>query len=173
MLSCAAALYQCLEIKSYSKVEFYKSISSVGQELGYFPGLLTEKLLPHYGSIIGAIETLNKNTSFDEFMDLYKNKIKIEAISLLRGRTINGFTYFDEVQNNSKSEIKTIITRAGNDCKVVLSGDISQIDNSYLNFSNNALTHVIETFKGSRLAGVVKLTKGERSALATEASQIL
>lgn len=173
IISIAAALHQCIENKLYKKVEFYKSISSVGESLGFLPGNLLEKLEPHYGSIIGCIEALNPTTSFEEFMELYKNRIKIEAISLLRGRTINGFAYFDEVQNNSKNEIKTIITRAGHNSKIILAGDVLQIDASYLNAENNALTHVVETFKQSKLSGAIKLIKGERSPLATEASQIL
>lgn len=173
IISVSAALHQCIDTHQYKKVEFYKSISSVGESLGFLPGDLFEKLQPHYGSIIGCIEALNPSTSFEEFLDLYKNKVKIEAISLLRGKTINGFAFFDEVQNNSKNEIKTIITRAGHNSKIVLSGDIYQIDASYLNAENNALTHVIETFKLSKLSGTVKLIKGERSPLATEASQIL
>ncbi len=160
--------------KKYKRLECYKSIASVGADIGLLPGNVFEKLMPQYGSITGAIETLFGGIPFEEVINTTKGKIKLEAISLLRGRSIsNAFIYCDEIQNLTKSEIKTIVTRVGDNSKIVLVGDIEQIDNAYLSADNNALTHVIEAFKTSKLAGHVTLTKGERSNLATEAADLL
>jgi PhoH-like ATPase len=98
----------------------------------------------------------------------------MEAITYIRGRSIpNAIILIDEAQNLSKEEIKTILTRAGENTKVILTGDIEQIDNSSLDATSNGLTHVIEKFKNSDLAGHITFTVGERSRLASEAADIL
>jgi len=111
-------------------------------------------------------------TSLQMYMD--KGKIEIEALTYIRGRSIsNAYIIIDEAQNLTKHEIKTIITRIGEGSKIVLTGDIEQIDNIYVNETSNGLAHVVEKFKDQRLAGHVTFTKGERSELATLASKIL
>jgi len=106
------------------------------------------------------------------YMD--KGKIEIEALTYIRGRSIaNAFIIVDEAQNLTKHEIKTIITRIGDGTKLVLTGDIEQIDNVYVNETSNGLAHTIESFKEYGLAGHVAFTKGERSELATLASKVL
>ena len=103
-----------------------------------------------------------------------KGQIEFSPITYIRGRSIpNAIMFVDEVQNMSKDEIKTVLTRAGEGTKIILTGDIEQIDNNRLDASNNGLTYVIEKFKGSPLAGHVTLIDGERSRLATEAARIL
>lgn len=106
---------------------------------------------------------------------LFENgKIEVEAITFLRGRSIpNSFIIIDEAQNLTLHELKTIITRVGENTKIVLLGDIEQIDNPTLDIYTNGLTHVIEKFKDERIAGHITLIKGERSELATIASKIL
>jgi PhoH-like ATPase len=79
----------------------------------------------------------------------------------------------DEAQNLTPHEVKTIITRAGDGTKIILTGDPYQIDNPYIDSSNNGLTTVAERFKEHEIAGHVTLTKGERSALAELATQVL
>jgi PhoH-like ATPase len=76
-------------------------------------------------------------------------------------------------QNLTAQEIKTVITRMGEDSKIVITGDIEQIDNPYVDFADNGLTHVVERFKNHSIAGHITLRKGERSELATQASEIL
>lgn len=76
-------------------------------------------------------------------------------------------------QNVSKEDIKTILTRAGEGSKVIITGDVEQIDTKDLDATNNGLIYVIEKFKDSPLAGHITLTQGERSRLATEAAKIL
>ena len=103
-----------------------------------------------------------------------KGKIEIEALTYIRGRSIaNAFIVIDEAQNLTKHEIKTIITRIGEGTKIVLTGDIEQIDNVYVNETSNGLAHAVEKFKEFPIAGHVTFRKGERSELATLASKIL
>ena len=100
--------------------------------------------------------------------------IEIEALTYIRGRSIaNAFIVIDEAQNLTKHEIKTIITRMGEGSKIILTGDIEQIDNVYVNETSNGLAHAVEKFKEYPIAGHVTFTKGERSELATLASKVL
>ena len=98
----------------------------------------------------------------------------IEPLTYIRGRSIpNQFMIVDEAQNLTPHEVKTILTRAGEGTKIVFTGDPYQIDNPYVDASNNGLTTVVERFKGRALAGTITLLKGERSPLAELASNIL
>ena len=103
-----------------------------------------------------------------------KGLIEIEAITFIRGRSIpNAYVIIDEAQNLSMHELKTIITRVGDGTKIVLTGDIEQIDNVHVDTFTNGLTYAVEKFKEHSIAGHVSLIKGERSELATLASKIL
>ena len=109
-------------------------------------------------------------------LDIYMQKgtIEIEALTYIRGRSIsNAFIIIDEAQNLTTHELKTIITRVGEGTKIVLTGDVEQIDNVYTNETSNGLTYAIEKFKGSELVGHITFRKGERSELATLASKVL
>jgi PhoH-like ATPase len=100
--------------------------------------------------------------------------LQVEALTYIRGRSIPGqFIIIDEAQNLTKHEVKTILTRVGDGSKIVLMGDPEQIDHPYLDESNNGLTYVVEMFKDQKLAGHIKLEKGERSVLAQLAADIL
>ena len=115
---------------------------------------------------------MGDRTSLEMYME--KGKIEIEALTYIRGRSIaNAFVVIDEAQNLTKHEIKTIITRIGDGTKIILTGDIEQIDNIYVNETSNGLAHAIESFKQYPLSGHVTFTKGERSELATLASKVL
>ena len=103
-----------------------------------------------------------------------KGKIELEALTYIRGRSIaNAFIIIDEAQNLTKHEIKTIITRIGEGTKIVLTGDIEQIDNVYVNETSNGLAHAVEKFKAFDLAAHITLNKGERSRVATFAAKNL
>lgn len=109
-------------------------------------------------------------------LEMYTQKgaIEIEALTYIRGRSIaNAYMVIDEAQNLTMHEIKTIITRVGEGTKVVLTGDIEQIDNVYVDETSNGLVHAVEKFKLSPLAGHISLQKGERSKVATLAAKIL
>ena len=107
-------------------------------------------------------------------MYMEKGKIEIEALTYIRGRSIaNAFIIIDEAQNLTAHEIKTIMTRVGEGTKIVLTGDIEQIDNVYVNETSNGLAHCVEKFKEFPIAGHVTFTRGERSEVATLASKVL
>ena len=100
--------------------------------------------------------------------------MEIEALTYIRGRSIpNQYMIIDEAQNLTPHEIKTIVTRAGINTKLIFTGDPAQIDNPYLDASSNGLTYLVEKFKDAAIAGHVTLTQGERSELAEIASNIL
>jgi PhoH-like ATPase len=100
--------------------------------------------------------------------------VAIEPLTYIRGRSIpNQYIVVDEAQNLTPHEVKTIITRVGDNTKIVLTGDPYQIDNPYVDSTSNGLVHVVNKFKHERLAGHITLTKGERSALAELASNVL
>ncbi|MEZ4601718.1 MAG: PhoH family protein [Syntrophotaleaceae bacterium] len=100
--------------------------------------------------------------------------LEVEPLTYIRGRSIpRQFIIVDEAQNLTPHEVKTIITRAGEGTKVVLTGDPEQIDNPYVDASSNGLTYVVERFKNSPISGHITLRKGERSQLAEAASILL
>jgi PhoH-like ATPase len=100
--------------------------------------------------------------------------LQIEPLTYIRGRTIpQQFLIVDEAQNLTPHELKTILTRAGEGTKVVLTGDPEQIDNPYIDAASNGLTYVVERFKNDPLAGHITLSKGERSQLAERSTELL
>ena len=100
--------------------------------------------------------------------------IEVEAMTYIRGRSIsNAFIILDEAQNLTIHELKTIITRVGEGTKIVLTGDIQQIDNAYVDSTSNGLAYAVEKFKNYSISGHVTLNKGERSKLASLAAEIL
>ena len=120
------------------------------------------------------LQTLLGNNKSALEMYVESGKIEIEALTYIRGRSIsNAYIIIDEAQNLTKHEIKTIITRIGEGTKIILTGDIEQIDNVYVNETTNGLAHAVEKFKEYALAGLVTFKKGERSEVATLASKVL
>jgi PhoH-like ATPase len=101
-------------------------------------------------------------------------KITICPLAYIRGRSIsNAIFIIDEAQNLTPHEVKTIITRAGDNCKIILTGDVRQIDTPYLDERSNGLAYVIDRLRGQDLYAHVTLERGERSALANLANQHL
>jgi PhoH-like ATPase len=112
------------------------------------------------------------NRSYKELVDI--GVMEIEPLTYIRGRSIpRQYMIVDEAQNLTPHEVKTILTRAGEGTKIVLTGDPYQIDNPYVDASSNGLTYVVERFRGSQIAGHITLTKGERSELAELAANLL
>jgi PhoH-like ATPase len=180
MLALAAGLQKVVEENTYTKLLVSRPIFPLGRDLGYLPGDLEEKLNPWMQPIYDNVEFLmglskheRKNgRSYRELIDL--GFIEIEPLTYIRGRSIpNQFIIVDEAQNLTPHEVKTIITRVGEATKIVLTGDPYQIDNPYVDATSNGLTTIVEKFKGEGVAGHVTLSKGERSALAELASNLL
>lgn len=157
----------------YDRLIVSRPVQPLGKDIGFLPGTMHEKMLPWLMPIQDNLQYLigDKNA-----LQMYveKGKIEIEALTYIRGRSIaNAYVIIDEAQNLTKHEIKTIITRIGDGTKIVLTGDIEQIDNIYVNETSNGLAHAIESFKQHPIAGHVTFKKGERSELATLASKVL
>jgi PhoH-like ATPase len=180
MLALAAGMQKVVEEQLYSKLLVSRPIFPLGRDVGYLPGDIEQKLNPWMQPIydnveflMGLSKTERKNgRSYQELIDM--GFIEIEPLTYIRGRSIpNQFIIVDEAQNLTPHEVKTIITRVGEGTKVILTGDPYQIDNPYVDATSNGLTTVVEKFKGELVAGHVTLSKGERSALAELASNVL
>ena len=164
----------------YKSLVVCRPIQPVGKDIGFLPGTLQEKMEPWIAPIkdnLRYLITEGKKGNFnDEILQEYFDQgiIEVEAMAFIRGRSIaNAFIIIDEAQNLNLHELKTILTRVGENTKIVLTGDICQIDNMYLDSTSNGLAIAVEKFKQYSIAGHVTLTKGERSELATLAARVL
>lgn len=158
----------------YNKIVISRPVQPMGKDIGFLPGTMEEKMHPWLMPLQDNLQFIlgNDKATLEQYME--KGIIEIEALTYIRGRSIsNAFIIIDEAQNLSLHEVKTILTRIGENTKVVLTGDIEQIDNVYVDETSNGLVHAVENFKEYDLAGHITLQKGERSALATLASKIM
>lgn len=176
LMAILAGLEQVLgaEKGRYDRIIISRPIQTLGKDIGYLPGTLEEKMAPWMKPIFDNMQFIMGTDK--TMLEMYMNRgiIEIEALAYIRGRSIsNAFVIIDEAQNLTAHEVKTIITRIGENTKIVLTGDIEQIDNIYTNETSNGLTYAIEKLKHSHLTGHVTFKKGERSKLATEASKLL
>jgi PhoH-like ATPase len=177
LCAIAAGLQQTIGLREennhYSRLIVSRPVQPMGRDIGFLPGSMEEKMLPWLMPIQDNLKFLmGDKTSLEMYMQ--KGKIEIEALTYIRGRSIsNAFIIIDEAQNLTKHEVKTIITRIGDGTKIIITGDIEQIDNIYVNETSNGLAHAIESFKQYPIAGHVTFRKGERSELATLASKVL
>jgi PhoH-like ATPase len=180
LLAIAAGLQKTMEDGVYQKLLVSRPIFPLGRDIGYLPGSVEEKLNPWMQPIFDNVEYLmnlsrsekKQGRGYHELMDL--GILEIEPLTYIRGRSIpNQYIIVDEAQNLTPHEVKTIITRVGDGTKIVLTGDPYQIDNPYVDQTNNGLVHVVNRFRTERLAGHVTLSKGERSPLAELAANLL
>tara|TARA_B100000927_G_scaffold115825_1_gene93720 strand:+ start:764 stop:2098 length:1335 start_codon:yes stop_codon:yes gene_type:complete len=174
LCAIAAGLQQTLGVDSvYSRMIVSRPVQPLGKDIGFLPGTMQEKMLPWLMPIQDNLKFLmGDKTNLEMYVS--RGKIEIEALTYIRGRSISdAFIIIDEAQNLSRHEIKTIITRIGENTKIVLTGDIEQIDNIYVNETSNGLAHAVESFKDYKIAGHITFRKGERSELATLASKVL
>jgi PhoH-like ATPase len=181
LLAIAAGLYSVTETEHYSRLLVSRPVFPMGRDLGFLPGDVEEKLAPWMQPIYDNVDLLLRETSHStgkksrghqELKDL--GILEVEPLTYIRGRSIpNQIIIVDEAQNLTPHEIKTIITRAGEGTKIVLTGDPEQIDNPYVDASSNGLTYLVERFKNSPIGGHISLHKGERSELAEAASNLL
>ena len=174
LLAIAVGLEQVLEQRKYKKLVVSRPVQPLGKDIGYLPGTIEEKMRPWLMPIQDNIDFLMNGQKDNMNMFFEDGTIQIEALTYIRGRSIsNAFVIIDEAQNLTTHELKTIITRVGENTKVVLTGDVEQIDNVYLDATSNGLSYAVEKFKLHDLAGHVTLVKGERSKVATLASRVL
>lgn len=176
LLALAAGLLQTEDLNRYKKLLVARPIVPVGKDIGFLPGEKQEKLRPWMQPIFDNLEYLFNTKKPGELDAILAGmgSIEVEALTYIRGRSIpEQFIIIDEAQNLTKHEVKTILTRVGERSKIVLMGDPEQIDHPYLDEYNNGLTYVVERFKDQKLAGHIKLIKGERSMLAKLAADLL
>jgi len=180
LLAIAAGLAKVTEEAVYQKLLVSRPIFPLGRDIGYLPGDVEQKLNPWMQPIFDNVEfLLNLSRSdkkagrgYHELVDL--GIIDIEPLTYIRGRSIpNQYIIVDEAQNLTPHEVKTIITRVGDNTKIVLTGDPFQIDNPYVDSTNNGLVHVVNRFKAEKIAGHITMSKGERSQLAELATNLL
>lgn len=184
LLALAAGLSKTIDEGKYSRLLVSRPIMPMGKDIGYLPGSIEEKLNPYMQPIFDNIDFLFGTSAIgksprrgigrgcQELMD--QGLLSIEPLTYIRGRSIpHQFMIVDEAQNLSPHELKTIITRAGEGTKIVLTGDTMQIDSPYLDSFNNGLAVVVNSFKSADIAGHVTLVKGERSRLSELAISLM
>ncbi len=184
LLALAGGLESTVRFNRYDRILVSRPIIPMGNDLGYMPGDKDEKLAHWMQPIFDNLTYLmggGQSTNDDEesvrnkVEKLVKNNIvEMEALTYIRGRSIpRQYVIVDEAQNLTPHEVKTIISRAGEGTKMVLTGDPYQIDNPYLDSSSNGLTYAVERLKGLPLHGHMILQKSERSKLSAVAADYL
>lgn len=178
LLAIAAGLHLVLENKQYARVLVSRPVIPMGKDIGYLPGKKGEKLShwmqPLFDNLEYIISVYKKQNMKTIDQLLGNNSIEVEALTYMRGRSLaNQYIIIDEAQNLTPHEIKTIVSRAGHDTKIVLTGDPYQIDSPYLDSNSNGLSYLIESFKGQQMFGHISLDKTERSPLAELATELL
>mgnify|MGYP000221121914 FL=1 len=180
LLAIAAGLHKAADEGTYSRLLVSRPVFPLGRDLGFLPGDVEEKLAPWMQPIFDNVDLLlgmvdesgKRKRGYRELVEM--GLLEIEPLTYIRGRSIpKQFMIVDEAQNLTPHEIKTIITRAGEGTKIILTGDPYQIDNPYVDSSSNGLTYTVEKIKGQDIAAHVTLTKGERSPLAELAANLL
>jgi PhoH-like ATPase len=179
LLAVASGLKKAIDEQTYKKMLVARPIIPMGRDLGYLPGDLNEKMDPWLKPIFDNMEYLfgcNKEGANTESYKILIEQgfVAVEPLTYIRGRSLpNQYIIIDESQNLTSHEIKTILTRAGEGTKIVLTGDCYQIDNPYVDSSSNGLSKVVNAFRDEEIAGHITLLKGERSELADIASNVL
>jgi len=178
LLALAAGLKKVSDEGAYSRMLVSRPVIPLGKDIGYLPGAKEEKLSHWMQPLFDNLEyilSVHKRPNLKSIESIISNNmVEIEAITYIRGRSLpNLFIIIDEAQNLSPHEIKTIVSRAGENTKVVLTGDPYQIDSPYLDSNSNGLSYLVEAFKGQPVYGHVVLEHSERSKLAELAAELL
>ena len=150
------------------------------KDIGYLPGDVNSKLNPYMEPLWDNLKYIKslfseKDKEHKQLSEMVEQeKLVVCPLAFIRGRSLsNVFFIVDEAQNLTPHEVKTIITRAGENTKIIFTGDIHQIDTPYLDAQSNGLSYLIEKIKGQSLYAHITLEKGERSALANLANDLL
>lgn len=183
LMALAAGMHKTLNEERYDKLLVARPIMPMGRDIGYLPGSKDEKLSvwmqPIFDNMTYLLSTRGVGSQHAESKKpeariesyMASGQVVLEPLTYIRGRSIpNQFIIVDEAQNLTPHEVKTIVSRAGEGTKIILTGDIGQIDNPYLDSSSNGLSYMVERLKGHALVGHVTLAKSERSELASLAA---
>lgn len=177
LLALAAGLHEVLENKRFDQIIMTRAAVAVGDSIGFLPGTEEEKMAPWMGALMDNLEVLLQSRGDEKrrsVKELLNHHVKIKSLNFMRGRTFqNKWIIIDEAQNITSKQMKTLITRAGPNTKVLCLGNIGQIDTPYLTETTSGLTYVVEKFQRWEHAAHITLQTGERSRLAAYASDYL
>ncbi|MEK7322635.1 MAG: PhoH family protein [Pseudomonadota bacterium] len=178
LLTLAAGLAQVLDERRYQEIIMTRATVPMGEDIGFLPGTEEEKMVPWMGALMDNLEVLASNDGGSwgraATNDLLRNRIKIHSMNFMRGRTfLNKYVIIDEAQNLTSKQMKALITRAGPGTKMVVLGNVGQIDTPYLTETTSGLTYVVDRFKAWEHSGHITLRSGERSRLADYAAEAL
>lgn len=178
LLALACGLRKVFDEGTYSRILVSRPVVPLGRDIGYLPGTKEEKLYHWMQAIYDNLEFLCDSSGHEANETLRwvmeSKKIEMEAVTYIRGRSLpKMFIIVDEAQNLTPHEVKTIISRAGEGTKVILTGDPTQIDNPYLDKDSNGLTYTVGKFADHPIYGHIYLDKTERSELAALAAEVL
>jgi PhoH-like ATPase len=179
LMSLACGLQKSVEENVYRRLIICRPIVPVGKDIGFIPGTKEEKLSTWMGAIYDNLEFImdkrHQEDAMQKFEYLLQNeKIEIASVTHIRGRSLpKQYMIVDDAQNLTPHEIKTILSRAGEGTKVVVTGDPYQIDNPYLDIASNGLMYIVDRMKGQKLYGHLTFTKTERSALAGLVAELM
>jgi len=179
LMSLACGLQKAVDEHVHRRLIICRSVIPVGKDIGYLPGTKEEKLATWMGAIYDNLEFIMDRKHQDdaavkfEYL-LQQEKIEIASVTHIRGRSLpRQYMIVDDAQNLTPHEIKTILSRAGDGTKVVVTGDPYQIDNPYLDVASNGLTYIVDKFKGQKIYGHLTFTKTERSELAALVAELM
>jgi PhoH-like ATPase len=178
LLSLAGALEQR---RNYHQIYLARPIVPLSnKDIGYLPGDVNSKLNPYMEPLWDNLKYIRslfseKDKEHKQLNEMVEaQKLVVCPLAYIRGRSLsNVFFIVDEAQNLTPHEVKTIITRAGENTKIIFTGDVHQIDTPYLDAQSNGLSYLIEKVKGQPLYAHITLEKGERSELANLANDLL
>jgi PhoH-like ATPase len=179
LLALAAGLRKVFDEGVYSRIMIARSIIPVGRDIGFLPGTKEEKLRAWLAPFFDNLEFICSSSGSENGMETKKwilesEKFQVEAITYMRGRSFtNTYVIIDEAQNLTPHEIKTIISRVGDNTKIIVLGDPSQIDNPYLDADSNGLVYLVGRMKKHDIFGSIYFQQTERSKLAAIAAAVL
>jgi PhoH-like ATPase len=180
LLALAAGLHQTMEGKRYKEIIMTRETIPLGEDIGFLPGTEEEKMAPWMGALLDNLELLGGGHAdaggWEKAAthDLISSRVKVRALNFMRGRTfLNRYIILDEAQNLTPKQMKTLITRAGPQTKVVCLGNLAQIDTPYLTGTTSGLTYAVDHFKSYPAGAHLTLRRGERSRLADFAAETL
>ncbi|MEE3216554.1 MAG: PhoH family protein, partial [Pseudomonadota bacterium] len=180
-MTLAAAFQQTLDSKRFERVVFTRAPISMSEDIGFLPGTEEEKMSPWMGAFHDNRDNLLRDEhdgsstwNQDATRQLLASRVQIRAPGFMRGRTLNDtFLIIDEAQNFTPKQLKSLITRAGRNTKIVCLGNVGQIDTPYLTANTCGMAAVVQNFKNWPHAGHVTLKSVERSRLALAGEELL
>lgn len=178
LIAIAGALHNTLERNLYKSVLITRPTISMGKDIGYMPGGKAEKMASWLRPIYDNLDFIMRSGEAEKLRStdylVQKKKLEIESLSFIRGRTLsNQIVIVDEAQNMTPHEVKTVISRMGKRSKIILTGDLSQIDRGYLDERSSGLSYAAKAFLPYPEAAMVTLQASERGSIAELANKIL